>query len=74
MVFGVMASGGIPMDPHFIEVGLCLSIKEYIEIFKTVLPWIDYHWDRNDIAFIKTLLHRWGPEVLGQGVAVFRDG
>ena len=54
MVFGVVASDGKVMPPHFIDVGLKINTAEYLKILKEVLlPWIKKNYDPMKVMFIQ---------------------
>ena len=54
MVFGVVASNGKVMPPHFIDAGLKINTAEYLKILKEVLlPWIKKNYDPMKVMFIQ---------------------
>ena len=54
MVFGVVASDGKVMPPHFIDAGLKINTAEYLKILKEVLlPWIKKNYDPIKVIFIQ---------------------
>ena len=54
MVFGVVASDGKVMPPHFIDAGLKINTAEYLKILKEVLlPWIKKNYGPMKVMFIQ---------------------
>ena len=54
MVFGAAASDGGVMDPHFIEAGVKIGTKEYVDILRNVLIlWLEQKFDLNNVILIQ---------------------
>ena len=54
MVFGVVASDGKVMPPHFIDAGLKINTAKYLKILKEfLLPWIKKNYDPIKVMFIQ---------------------
>ena len=50
MMFGLVASNGLKMDPVYLPIGLRMGAKDYLEwVLKPhVLPWIQDNFDDDD--------------------------
>ena len=54
MVFGAAASDGSVMDPRFIESGLKIGTKEYLDILKnSLLPWMEQKFGLDNVVLIQ---------------------